>query len=491
MRKPTRSILIALFALAVVYLLLLIPGGTVEPTGAALAKPFAWNQDALWDSLESRFVAARTLDSATTDHQLSISLGEIDSLLQEISSETISPDSPATYAIEAAFFNCAPLVAASGQDVARFLTLYVKMRHEIKRQSISWDLTTESARDRLYRLLYGGRAAVEEILLQVSPESIPPTLFCHDEPSATPSNQILGVTIHSGDMLVSRGGAPTSALIARGSDYPGNFSHVALVYVDSVTKKISVIEAHIEKGVAIATLDDYFKDTKLRVMVLRLRSDLPALVNDPMLPHEAASLALKNATEHHIPYDFAMDYSDPSKLFCSEVASAPYHQLGIDLWMKISHISSPGVRNWLSAFGVRNFQTEEPSDLEYDPQLAVVAEWRDPETLWKDHLDNAVIDVMLESADSGRTLSYNRFMLPVPRVMKAYSVVLNWCGEIGPIPEGMSAEAALRNRQLSGEHEAIKARLAELAEEFKTTEGYRPPYWELVKLAREARDEVY
>ena len=45
--------------------------------------------------------------------------------------------------------------------------------------------------------------------------------------------------------------------------------------------------------------------------------------------------------------------------------------------------------------------TLEPSDLEYDPQLTVVAEWHDPGTLFKDHLDNAVTDVLLEDANSG------------------------------------------------------------------------------------------
>src|ERR1043166_4780287 len=39
-------------------------------------------------------------------------------------------------------------------------------------------------------------------------------------------------------MLVSRGGAPTSALIARGSDYAGSFSHLACVeYGWQVTRR--------------------------------------------------------------------------------------------------------------------------------------------------------------------------------------------------------------------------------------------------------------
>jgi len=144
----------------------------------------------------------------------------------------------------------------------------------------------------------------------------------------------------------------------------------------------------------------------------------------------------------------------------------------------------------LAAFGVKYFETQEPSDLEYDPQLSVVAEWRDPETLYKDHLDNAVTDVMLEEADSGKTLSYAWYALPIGRAMKLYSMILNLFGSEGPVPEGMSAEAALKNVNYSETHDQIKASLIILANQFKNESGYTPPYWELVNLAREARDEI-
>jgi hypothetical protein len=35
--------------------------------------------------------------------------------------------------------------------------------------------------------------------------------------------------------------------------------------------------------------------------------------------------------------------------------------------------------------------------------------------------------------------------LPLSRIAKAYSAVLNLLGKAGPVPEGMSATAALRN----------------------------------------------
>jgi len=224
-------------------------------------------------------------------------------------------------------------------------------------------------------------------------------------------------------------------------------------------------------------------------MLLRPRADLPQLQKDPMLPHKAAEYAYKRATGGHVPYDFAMDYKDHAELFCSEVASEAYERYGVQLWAGVSHISSPGLRRWLSAFGVRHFETQEPSDLEYDPQLVVVAEWRDPATLRKDRIDNAVTEVMLEGAEKGDEISYQRFLLPVSRIVKAYSMVLNRFGKAGPIPEGMSATTALRTQEYMEKHKAIEERLAILAEQFSKEHGYEAPYWQLVNLARKAKEE--
>ncbi len=344
------------------------------------------------------------------------------------------------------------------------------------------------AKNTLYRLLYGNRIAIEEIMLQLPEIQVSSLIKGIDETSETPSANMLGVNVHSGDILVSRGGAPTSALIARGNDYPGNFSHIALVHIDEKTKFISIIESHIERGVTVSSLQEYLNDKKLRIMVLRLRSDL--ISGNPMLPHQAAEYSLDEAKRKHIPYDFEMDINESEKQFCSEVASSAYKKFGITLWTGLSTISSKGTRNWLAAFGVKYFETQEPSDLEYDPQISVVAEWRDPETLYKDHLDNAVTDVMLEEADSGKILSYDWYLLPMSRMLKLYSVVLNLFGSEGPIPEGMSAAAALKNVYYSDTHDQIKAELIVLANQFKIQNGYTPPYWKLVDLARQARGQL-
>jgi hypothetical protein len=454
-----------------------------EPT--SISKPFVWNQDVFWDSLESQFIAARKAGGQAVLSGTESNLLLLEKLIKQIVTKPIMPDAPELQQIERQIFLLGPLVGTCPDKVQHYLQLISKMRTVLKRHSEKWDMNDRSTRETLYRLLYGGRGAAEEVILQIPVNRQPPALQLEaDEPSATPASSFLGVKIHSGDIFVSRGGAPTSALIARGNDFPGNFSHIALAFVDLSTKSLKIIESHIERGVVISTPEDYFRDKKLRVMILRLRSNLPSLVEDPLLPHRAAAAMLNRVNSEHIPYDFSMDYNDTTKIFCSEVASAAYRKFGINIWLGLSHISSPGLQRWLADFGVRHFETQEPSDLEYDPQLRVVAEWRDPETLLKDHIDNAVTEAMLELAEKGFELKYKWYMLPVARLLKAYCWMLNLFNKEGPIPEGMSAVSALKHEFYVSVHTKVVGEVQKRAIEFHRARGFMPPFWELLRMAR-------
>ncbi|MGB0348112.1 MAG: YiiX/YebB-like N1pC/P60 family cysteine hydrolase, partial [Balneolaceae bacterium] len=349
---------------------------------------------------------------------------------------------------------------------------------------IRTDVDDLETRISLYKVMFGMRATTEEVLLQ-SKEEIEPVIYVTDESSATPSTELFGIKVHSGDLLVSRGGAEVSALISRGNDFPDNFSHVALIYVEEGTNTAYLIEAHIERGVAIASAEEYMNDGKQRFMVLRPRADLPELIAEPMLPHLAAKDVFNEVNTRHIPYDFKMDFYDSEKMFCSEVGSYAYKNRGIKLWESESTISSNGVVTLLNTFGVENFVTQMPSDLEYDPKLSVVAEWRDTEALYEDHLYNAVIDAMLECAELEVEIDVNHFMLPAVRLVKGYSVIQNWMDSEGPVPEGMNATQALKSDAFIQRHEYLKMITDEDIQEFNANENYLPPYWEMFRIARE------
>ena len=482
-----RSRLLALLAAltATVALLCIPDSAPALPPAPERGGAFTWDRDAFWKSLETRYVEARENGCATAGPAIARQFPELEAMLADLSARVADPADPAFDRLETIYFSLGPLLAACPQRLGEYLDYDERIRTVVKDQSRHWDMGSTPARSRIYRALYGARLATEELMLH-HPDHRAALVVGRDAPSATPAADIEGVTIHSGDLLVSRGGYPTSALIARGNDYPGNFSHVALVHVDPVTHAASAIEAHIESGVVVSPVRKYLDDKKLRIMVLRPRADLPELLADPLLPHRAAAAMLERAATSHIPYDFAMDYQDPSRLFCSEVASAAYLSRGVTLWTGLSTISRPGLRRWLRDFGVRHFETEEPSDLEYDPQLVVVAEWRDAAMLMHDRIDNATIDAMLDGADRGESLDYNWYELPLLRLAKGYSWALNQIGKVGPVPEGMSATAALRNQAFSERQRRIAAQVAAGAASFTNEHGYPPPYWTLVELAEAA-----
>lgn len=449
--------------------------------------PFLWDQDDVWQSLETRFNSARQAGCAELSGRLESDMDSLGTLVDWLDTDPAAPGDPRFDELEEQLFSTAALVGACPESAQVFVTEVGRLRTALKRQSRAWDIADSATRHRLYRLLYGSRMAIEELLLQGTGDMA--ILHGVDEPSAAPSAVVAGVRLHSGDILVSRGGAPVSALIARGNDYPGNFSHIALVHIDEAGEA-RTIEAHIEVGVTVASADEYFADKKLRIMVLRLDHTLDALEEDPLLPHRAATAALDEVAKRHVPYDFAMYYEDPSEKFCSEVASAVYGDLGVPLWEGLTSMSSRGVTAWLSRLGVEQFETHGPSDLEYDPKLVVVAEWRDPVALFDDHVDNAVIDALLEGAERGDELGYSHLALPLARLAKGYSLVLNLFGVAGPVPEGMSATRALRAQWLEARHAAVKEGVMERADEFRAERGYTPPYWELVAMARASLAEL-
>ena len=479
-----KKIKIAALAVIVTYLILLIPESQQDKIEVAKHTQFVWNKDSLWQSLEIKFTDAKKNGCSNTSDQIGEKLIDFSNILKFIEDDKLSPEDKILDSLLSIVFQTAPLIGACPDSAERYLKLNSQLRRIIKEKSKNWNPNELIVRNALYKLIYGSRAAVEEIILQSDSKRIPNLTFENDESSVTPYTTFLGVKIHSGDILLSRGGAPTSALISRGSDYPGNFSHVALVYVDPKTKVASIIEAHIEVGVAIASLEEYMNDKKLRVMILRLRSDLPKMIADPMLPHKAADASLKRALSEHISYDFEMDYKNQNKLFCSEVASSEYKNLGVNLWMGKSTISSIGTARILAGFGVKNFETQEPSDLEYDPQLSVIAEWRDLETLYKDHIDNAVVDAILEWSEEGNEITTDWFKLPIVKVLKLYSSILNQFNIAGPIPEGMASSSALRHEAFKNLHGEIKLFVQTKANNFRNTNNYNPPYWRLLDFAR-------
>jgi hypothetical protein len=486
MQSRLRLIRFAAAGLTAVLLIILlrpVPAPDVEVPTETTA--FRWDADELFTTLENEFAGLENVGVEDADEVVSALELEGAALLTRISGSREMPgatlDRLATLQFELAVRG-----AAYPRYLARVQDFFIRARVDLMRAATMWE-ADRATHEALYRVITGGRMALDEALIQAGVETLSPLLQLEDIQSEAPSIVVEGVRIHSGDILLSRGGAPTSALIARGNDFPNTFSHAALAHVDQATGEGTVIESLIEAGSVLTSVEEYLASKKHRILVLRLQPEHRALASDPLVAHHAASALLASIRERHLPYDFAMDWEDPSAAFCSEIVYHAYLEQGVDLWTRRSPMSAPGLVGWLAMMGVREFTSLVPSDIEFDPQLRAVVEWRDAPALMDFRLDNAVIDALLEEAERGAELGFAWYTLPAARLLKGFSLAQSLVGATPEIPQGMTAATALRvNALISTVHPAIKDDLTRRAEAFHDAAGYEAPYWVLVELAREA-----
>ena len=245
-------------------------------------------------------------------------------------------------------------------------------------------------RDTLRAALFMGEYLAEHFLPQAREERV----FAGGEPSLL-VNPAFGsaLELRSGDVLLSRGNAFVSGAIARLGDVDGNFSHVALVYVDPASKARYTVEAHIEIGSVVAPLEKYLTDGKSRAQVFRYP--------DAALAAEAARVMQMrvsgaSARGRNIPYDFGMvmdGVGAGTELFCSEVASLGYMVASGGRLRVPRYRTRLAMKNdaFLKAIGIAVESSFAPSDLELETRFALVAEWRAFGKTQRSRMTDAVI----------------------------------------------------------------------------------------------------
>lgn len=108
-----------------------------------------------------------------------------------------------------------------------------------------------------------------------------PAPFDNSEPWTVINPLFKQVTLKSGDLIISRGNAYSSAAIARIVEIDSQFSHLAMIYFPSGSQKevtiqealkskdVLVLEAHIEIGSTVRSFADYAKDGNARNLLFR------------------------------------------------------------------------------------------------------------------------------------------------------------------------------------------------------------------------------
>jgi len=140
-------------------LLLLIPEPKPAPPHTARGTPFAWHQDERWEALEASFLRARAAGCESLAPRIEAMLHDGRRLLAAAASCPLEPRSVEWDDLQRTTFELGPMIAACPGRIPDYIDLVTRMRSLVKTKSRRWDMAQPATRDRLYRMLYAGRAA--------------------------------------------------------------------------------------------------------------------------------------------------------------------------------------------------------------------------------------------------------------------------------------------------------------------------------------------
>ncbi len=212
--------------------------------------------------------------------------------------------------------------------------------------------------------------------------------------------------LRSGDVILSRGSAFTSAAIARIGVNDTQFSHLSLVYANPAEGgKLYTIEAHIEIGSVVEPIEKHLQQDNSRSVVYRFE--------DEDMAHRAAEYMFHKVKKHsdsgkNIDYNFSMQYEDTRTLFCSQVIYDGFSQASEQrvIVPRFKTQFNKGLIHFLNRMGIPatpenidNMKTFSPGDIEFDPRFRLIAEWKDPLHLQDTRIKDAVLTKMFSWMD--------------------------------------------------------------------------------------------
>jgi hypothetical protein len=361
-------------------------------SGTADAAAFDWRRELL--AIERSLAAPGTLTPANCSE----TLGAWTSRLAALPSADFVPRSEK---------EAAEVLVQGGRWLERFF----HVRLLLKRRWNSFASPSRACLDamrRAFRYARFGEDYLAEWLIAHGGLGNAPKALLDGGPPHVLTNPAAGsADLRPGDVLLRRRSTFESGLIARSGDEQGDFSHLAIVGRDDAGRRY-IVEALIPSGTVVTPLDDYLKNTdESRVVVLRYH-DGDVADRAALEIYRRARAALDAGRP--IPYNFALDMSDDTRLFCAQVADYAYRtatngQVRLpEFPTRLTHfLGTPIAR----AIKVSVAETFAPSDLQFDRRFEIVAEFRNPALITTTRHGSVAISRLLAWLQSGYDFGSN------------------------------------------------------------------------------------
>ncbi len=401
-------------------------------------------------------------------------LSEVNKRLASIKSEMSDADSRELAELHKRIGQLTFLAATGSRQALPVLEILWQWQQYLKEQSVFWNLHKETTRDLLVSHLHD--ISTWQAFLVINRQ-----LEITIEEGVVRENNHLDIgQIHSGDFIVDDSNL----------EYP--FLSISKIPV-ALSPSTGIVLLSNDSNACIASLpthglyaipaDQLLAKPAGRRMVLRWRSDLPGIIANPTLAHQAASYGYQLSQTLALPYDYLMDPANYSALFATEALAYFYEGRQITLFDFVAPTDSAMMLP-LNRLGIHLHGQAVPAELFHQNTLQVVALQLSGPQLKTRNLQLAAYRKALLTLNDPSTRKI-RWLLPWYRLVNFYDVVATWTGLPRQLPVNMAPETALAYDHIRSQANKILPQLTTRAEEFVRQNGYYPSFAELVLLAED------
>jgi hypothetical protein len=302
-------------------------------------------------------------------------------------------------------------------------------------------------------------------------------------------------TFQSGDILLVRGTIHNSAAIARIGDVDSQFSHAALIYIDKRGCQY-VVEALIADGATYGSLHYALAHNLGRAVIFRHP--------DADLAHRAAETIFRKVRRsrwffrRHIPYDFSMELDETGRMFCSKLIRVAFAEASNGEFVMPAFPTRFEQASWdfLDRIGVTAVRTFAPGDMELEPGLEAIAEWRDFDRTSNLRLQDFVMAKLFEWMErEGYTFEETAWIRVVSAMGRATAYlpgpVKSLIASFAPkVPLSMKRETIAALTMLHYTAEPLFRRLRKLEQEAIRERGYPLHPREILKHLEDMRRDA-
>jgi hypothetical protein len=459
--------------LVIIYLLLSIPNTKYQYFANDTV------EDAPLSSISDELVTKHISSILTyTDEEKSRQHDSLVTLLSDklsgIKSEILDIDNPIIDSIANDFGLVSAIIGLSSIDALPLLETLWQWRQYLKQQSLAWDISNSNLRLKMASAIRFVSICEDFIvanrnLFYTKLNEAPTSL----DPASTLSNII------SGDLLLSADDISYSYL------EQSKFIHeltpsLGLILVDGDSSYY--ISSSANAGLRTIKFDDFISRPFARRLNLRLRDDLPEIIANPAIPHQAAKFIYNLSAQRSIDYDFTL--SQLKRIALCEIGMLKYAYEGQSLTFitTFSPLNNEFIYG-LRRLGIRNEKLVSVSEIQYHPSIEVVGLQLSGEGIKIRNLEMAASAAGLATINATRMKSL-RWRLPYYRILKGYSHLVGLFGNTPVIPNGMAPETALVRDYISTLNKEYLPLLVRTVAQFENENQYFPTYPILYEMAR-------